>query len=131
MYAAKTWVMCGHIDKCRGALPAHLVTVTMPHARLMVCLDALVDDIRMVEEMDLPTVCQTIHEAFQNNPLWEHPKKFNRNTIALAALQATLATADKGDSTVMADHMYATTCTLTKQLVWSRCTSLVCVAVFR
>jgi hypothetical protein len=73
----------------------------------MVSLDGLLDDIQQAEAMNLRTVCDTIHQAYKRDPDWEHPKRFNRNTIALAALQATLATAHTGSPTVLPDSVCA------------------------
>lgn len=85
------------------------MTVTMPIARMMVYLDSIGLRANAID-MSLEVLLEKIVTNEGSNPAgWEHPRKFNRNSIALAALQATLAKAGQGASIVEDDPVYAST----------------------
>lgn len=115
--AAEKFVRTGDIPNCRGTLPEAMVTVTMPLARIMVFLDGLMDNRDRIKQLGLVEALDIIDEALKRTdphykgdrpPIeWKHPMRFNRNSIALAALQTTLAVAGQGAQVIEDDLMCA------------------------
>lgn len=97
-HAASLYVQSGVINSCVGFSPTEACLMDMGLANILVWLEGHAE----IHTMSLPCAMEAIRERMAQ-PKDKHPK-YNRNTIALAAVAATLSRSSAG-SGVIADEL--------------------------